>query len=87
MVIGRSDETIGLTPDIDLSQTEDAAQLVARRHAKIVARGSRHYLEDLGSASGTKINGVRIRLNEQRLLNRGDHVWLGGCVLAYDVEH
>jgi pSer/pThr/pTyr-binding forkhead associated (FHA) protein len=86
-VIGRSDETIGLTPDIDLSQTEEAAQLVARRHAKVVARGSRHYLEDLGSASGTKINGVRIRLNEQRLLNRGDHIWLGGCVLAYDVEH
>ncbi len=86
MVVGRGDESIGLLPDIDLSRTEDAAQVVARRHAKIVARGSRHYLEDLGSASGTQINGVRIRLNEQRLLNPGDHIWLGGCVLAYDIE-
>ena len=85
-VIGRSDLAIGLTPDIDLSQIEDVAQVVARRHAKIVTRSGRHYLEDLGSASGAKINGVRIRLGEQHLLRPGDHIWLGGCVLAYDVE-
>ncbi|MEE8391877.1 MAG: FHA domain-containing protein, partial [Anaerolineae bacterium] len=86
-VIGRSDLAIGLTPDIDLSQTEDAAQVVARRHAKIVARSGRHYLEDLGSASGTQVNGMRVRLGKQYLLNPGDHIWLGGCVLAYDMEH
>ena len=86
-VIGRSDLSIGLTPDIDLSQTEDAAQVVARRHAKIVARSGRHYLEDLGSASGTQVNGVRVRLGKQHLLNPGDHIWLGGCVLAYDMEY
>ncbi|MCP4536782.1 MAG: FHA domain-containing protein [Chloroflexi bacterium] len=86
MIIGRSDLSIGLTPDIDLSQTEDAAQVVARRHAKIIAQGSRHYLEDLGSASGTQVNGMRVRLNQQHLLEPGDHIWLGGCVLAYDIE-
>jgi pSer/pThr/pTyr-binding forkhead associated (FHA) protein len=85
-VIGRSDISIGLSPDIDLSQAEDAAQVVARRHAKIIVRGGRHHLEDLGSANGTKVNGVNLRLNEQRLLEPGDHIWLGGCVLAYDIR-
>jgi pSer/pThr/pTyr-binding forkhead associated (FHA) protein len=85
-IIGRSDISIGLSPDIDLSQAEDAAQVVARRHAKIIIRGGRHHLEDLGSATGTKVNGVNLRLNEQRLLEPGDHIWLGGCVLAYDIK-
>lgn len=86
LVVGRSDLATGLTPDIDLGQTEDTAQVVARRHVKIIARSGHHYLEDLGSASGTKINGAPVRLGEHRLLSPGDHIWLGGCVLAYDVE-
>lgn len=86
VTIGRSDRAVGFVPDIDLSDEEEAAQVVARRHVKIVARSGRHYMEDLGSANGTKLNGARIRINELRLLSPGDHLWLGGCVLAYDVE-
>ncbi len=86
LIVGRSDPVLGSTADIDLSQTEDAAQVVARRHAKIIARSDHHYLEDLGSASGTKVNGARVGVGEQYLLSPGDHIWLGGCVLAYDVE-
>ena len=85
-VVGRSDVSLGLTPDIDLTPVGEAAQVVARRHAQVIARGGRHYLQDLGSASGTKVNGARVTLNEQRLLEPGDHIWLGGCVLAYDIE-
>ncbi len=87
VVVGRSDRAVGFIPDIDLSQEGDAAQVIARRHVKITARGGRHYVEDLGSATSTKLNGVRVRINELHLLNPGDHLWLGGCVLAYDVEH
>lgn len=86
VVIGRSDPVVGLIPDIDLSREENAAHVVARRHVKIVARGGRHYAEDLGSANGTKLNGARIRIGELGLLEPGDHLWLGGYVLAYDVE-
>ncbi|MDY7078520.1 MAG: FHA domain-containing protein [Chloroflexota bacterium] len=86
VVVGRSDPTIGLISDIDLSAVEEAAHVVARRHVKIIARSGSHYIEDLGSANGTKLNGVRIRIGELRLLGSGDHLWLGGCVLAYDVE-
>ena len=87
VVVGRSDQTVGLIPDIDLGQEGDVAQVVARRHVKIIARNGRHYVEDLGSASGTRLNGVRLELGELGLLSPGDHLWLGGCVLAYDVEH
>lgn len=86
LTIGRRDETVGFTPDIDLSDADEVAHVVARRHVKIAGRGGRHYVEDLGSANGTKINGVRMRLGELRLLTPGDHLWLGGCVLAYDLE-
>jgi len=86
VIVGRSDLSVGFTPDVDLSQAEDAAYVVARRHAKIVARSGRHYLEDLGSANGTKVNGTQIKLNELRMLDLGDHIWLGGCVLVYDME-
>ena len=86
LVIGRSDRSVGLNPDIDLSQQGNAAQFVARRHAKIVVRDNRHYVEDLGSASGTKLNGVRLRIGTLGLLYPACHFWLGGCVLAYDIE-
>jgi len=85
-IIGRSDHVVGFVPDIDLSREEYAAQVVARRHVKIIVRDGCHYVEDLGSASGTRLNGVRIKIGECGLLNPGDHLWLGGCVLAYDVE-
>jgi len=86
VIVGRSDRMVGFTPDIDLSNEGDAAQVIARRHVKIITRSSRHYMEDLGSADGTKLNGVPIGIGKLALLNLGDHLWLGGCVLAYDVE-
>ena len=45
-----------------------------------------YVIQDLGSANGLKLNGVRIRIGEVGLLEPGDHLWLGGCVLAYDIE-
>ncbi|MFQ6100470.1 MAG: FHA domain-containing protein [Anaerolineae bacterium] len=86
-IVGRSDHAIGFIPDIDLSaEGGEVAEVVARRHVKIVARNGRHYVEDLGSTNGTKLNGVHIRIGELGLLSPGDHLWLGGCVLSYDIE-
>jgi len=86
VIVGRSDRAVGFVPDIDLSGEGDAAQVIARRHVKIIAREGRHYVEDMGSANGTKFNGLRIKIGELCLLNLGDHLWLGGCILAYDIE-
>lgn len=85
-IIGRRDEIVGLTPDIDLSEEKEAAHVIARRHVKILVRNGRHYAEDLGSTTGTKLNGVPLTIGKMGLLNPGDHLWLGGCVLTYDVE-
>jgi pSer/pThr/pTyr-binding forkhead associated (FHA) protein len=86
MIVGRNDPVIGFRPDIDLSDEEEVAAVVARRHVKITARENRHYVEDMGSANGTKLNGAVMQIGERGLLEPGDHLWLGGCVLAYDIE-
>jgi pSer/pThr/pTyr-binding forkhead associated (FHA) protein len=86
MIVGRSDPTIGFTPDINLEDEAEASVVVARRHIKISARENRHYVEDMGSANGTKLNGEVLHIGERGLLEPGDHLWLGGCVLAYDVD-
>jgi pSer/pThr/pTyr-binding forkhead associated (FHA) protein len=86
VIVGRGDPVVGFRPDVDLGEEEEVAQVVARRHVKISARDGRHYVEDLGSANGTRLNGSRIGIGERGLLEPGDHLWLGGCVLAYDVE-
>lgn len=85
-IIGRRDPLEDVVPDIDLSGEQEAAQVITRRHAIIIARDGRHYVTDLGSAYGVKLNGLRIRIGQLGILGPGDHIWLGGCVLAYDIE-
>ena len=86
VIIGRGDPTINFVPDVDLAHEGHASTVVSRRHAKITAWKGQHYLEDLGSANGTRLNGTAVHLGESFPLRPGDHIWLGGCVLAYDVE-
>lgn len=85
-VVGRADRSLGMLPDIDLSLEGPSARYVARRHINIAIRKNRHYVEDLGSANGTKLNGRYIQIGQSNLLNPGDYLWLGGCTLAYDFE-
>jgi pSer/pThr/pTyr-binding forkhead associated (FHA) protein len=86
LIIGRSDPALSFVPDIDLRYEGEVSARVARRHAKITCQGRTHSLEDLGSPHGTKINGTPVRLEQIVHLTPGDHIWLGGCVLAYEIE-
>jgi len=86
LIIGRSDPALSFVPDIDLRYEGEVSERVARRHAKITCQGGTHSLEDLGSSHGTKINGTPVLLEQTVYLTPGDHIWLGGCVLAYEVE-
>jgi len=88
LIIGRSDKYVDFTPDIDLAVLEDRAAKVSRRHARLIFEtgAATLYIEDMGSGFGTKINGELIMLGETRALLPGDHIWLGGCVLAYDIS-
>ncbi len=87
LVVGRSDKYVNFAPDIDLAVLGDKAAKVSRRHARLFFRPNDPalYIEDMGSGFGTKINGELIMLGESRTLLPGDHIWLGGCVLAYDI--
>lgn len=53
---------------------------VSREHAAIVPVGNDHILEDLASANGTFVNGVRV---PRRILQHGDVIELGRFQLRY----
>jgi hypothetical protein len=85
ITIGRVDPHRGIRPDIDLSKFDPAAR-ISRRHARITSRGGQFYVEDLGSANGTTVNG-RTRLNPQEpypLVN-GDVLKFGETTLKFAV--
>lgn len=85
ITIGRVDPNRGIRPDIDLSKFDPAAR-ISRRHARITSRGGQFYIEDLGSANGTIVNG-RTRLNPQEpypLVN-GDVLKFGETTLKFAV--
>jgi pSer/pThr/pTyr-binding forkhead associated (FHA) protein len=71
---------------VNLSQAGDAAERVSDRHALITWHNNSPYLEDLGSSQGTRLNGEPVLAGQSIPLRPGDHIWLGGCVLAYDVR-
>jgi pSer/pThr/pTyr-binding forkhead associated (FHA) protein len=55
---------------------------VSRFHARIVLENGRHYLSDLGSYTGTRLNGRRIR--GKMPLSPGDEVGIGDYVLRME---
>ena len=86
IVIGRADPQVNFVPDLDLSQEGEVARLVSRRHAMIRWRYGQPFIEDLGSGFGTRFRGEGLVLGQSIPLKPGDHIWLAGCVLAYDIE-
>ena len=54
--------------------------LVSRRHLEIKAQQGQFYIEDLGSANGTRLNGVDIKGKGQVALNHDDIIELAGIV-------
>jgi predicted component of type VI protein secretion system len=57
---------------------------VSNLHARIVERDGRFVLEDLGTPSGTFVNGER--LDGERELESGDTIGIGPAVLEFGVE-
>lgn len=85
IVVGRPDPSLDYVPDVDLSIAGDIARYVSRRHVRFNLRSGWHFLEEGGSAAGTRINGRPIGLGEPAvMLRHGDQLWLSGCVVAYE---
>jgi pSer/pThr/pTyr-binding forkhead associated (FHA) protein len=58
-----------------------AEQAVSRTHARISRDGTLFFLEDLGSAYGTQVNGKKLPKGEKRLLRDGDVI----AIAQFDV--
>lgn len=86
VVIGRQDKFVDFVPDIDLGEEGEVSTRVSRRHTIITWRDNMPYVEDLGSGFGTRLNGKMLLMGQAKALKPGDHLWLGGCVLGYDVK-
>ncbi|MHB8873036.1 MAG: FHA domain-containing protein [Myxococcaceae bacterium] len=79
-IVVQPETRIGRTPENDIVLAEVG---VSREHARIFEKEGRYFLEDIGSANGTLLNGARIA--GQRELSTGDSVAVGPVVLAFSV--
>ena len=69
-IIGRQSRTV-----------EIADRTVSRHHTKLTLSNSHWILEDLGSANGTYLNGVRIK--KPAMVKRGDQIRCGATLLVF----
>lgn len=83
VVIGREDPVSGVFPDIDLDPHGGHEGGVGRRHAQLVWKEGRVYIEDLESVNGTAVNRQRLAPNQPQALNSGDEIRLGKMALIY----
>lgn len=68
-VDGVADIGRGQSAKIHLTDTE-----ISRRHARIVSKGGKVYVEDLGSTNGTFVNGTPV---SRQVLEDGDKIQIG----------
>ncbi len=59
---------------------------ISRKHAEIKKRGKDHYLSDLHSTNGTRLNGVVLADGEEVLLKDGDKLLLGDEEFRAEVD-
>ncbi len=83
--IGRWDADGGIFPDVDLDSDDPEAK-VSRRHARIMLRDGRYFVEDQGSTNGTFINrGKRLVPGVRQPLNDGDEIIVGKTFLRFQI--
>lgn len=76
-VLGRVSEGQPINPDIDLTPYGAFEAGVSRMHASIKKNDGQILVTDLGSANGTRVNGVRITPHVPQSINHGDILTLG----------
>ena len=83
--IGRWDPDGGAFPEIDLTNDDPEAK-VSRKHARILYKNGKYFLEDVGSLNGTYINrGPRLVPGEPQEIKDGDEVVMGKTFFKFVV--
>jgi pSer/pThr/pTyr-binding forkhead associated (FHA) protein len=75
--IGRADPKRNVRPDLDLTADGALDAGVSRMHAAIQRQNGEVVVVDLGSANGTRLNGVELLPNRAQPLSDGDELELG----------
>lgn len=76
-ILGRTTQGQTVTPDIDLGPYQAYALGVSRLHANLDTSQAEITITDIGSANGTRLNGIRIEPNQVHTLKNGDILTLG----------
>jgi hypothetical protein len=77
-IIYKSPTTLGSSPKCEVYLFKDPD--VEPRHAAIRKVGNRHEIQDLGSPSGTYVNGQRV---QRQNLREGDQIGIGKTILEF----
>jgi pSer/pThr/pTyr-binding forkhead associated (FHA) protein len=77
ITLGRFSEGQPIVPDIDLTPYKAYESGVSRMHASLRADDDQVTVIDLGSANGTRINGMKITSNIPYPVRHGDILTLG----------
>jgi len=75
--LGRVSDGQPIIPDLDLSPFSAYEAGVSRLHASIRQQEGQVIIVDLGSANGTRVNGIKIEPNVPHTLLHGDVLTLG----------
>jgi adenylate cyclase len=78
VVIGRSGQYV--RADLDLAPDRK----VSRQHARIAADADQYWIEDLGSAYGTRVGGEEIKGKGKRRLREGEFIQVGDTMLRFE---
>lgn len=83
--LGRVDPASNVFPEVYISNEDDAAKSVSRRHARIMRQSGTVVVEDLASVNGTFLNGKRLDPYLPEPLNDGDMLYLGKVMIEIKI--
>jgi pSer/pThr/pTyr-binding forkhead associated (FHA) protein len=71
--------TLGRAPENDIQIKDDH---ISRKHLKIVRKGKRFFIVDLGSKNGTLLNGEKVVPGKECEIREGDPISLGKTLVV-----
>ncbi len=81
MVVGRKDPTLGIYPEIPLTD-----KTVGRRHAYLRHQQGKYTVEDLNALNKTRLNGVTLTPYEECTLKDGDVLRFGSVETRFELR-
>ncbi len=85
ILVGREDRSGSVKPDLDLGPYGGYDEGVSRRHARFSKRDEEYFLEDLGSANGTFINGKLLPPRQPAAVKNGDEIGFGTLLMRVEI--